>query len=317
VLLNFRIKLQDFIKRNKSKIFIGFIVIAVIIGVNIFLGKRRESAPPSISYEPHAPIISGSEVKSKSVKENIETKINEYMKFCNEKNYEAAYAYLADDCKECRFENDIENFKKYVDYIFDENKIYSIQDYSNKNNIYVYQVIISEDIMATGMNTETSDQYYDEKVVITKNGDEYKLAVAGFIQQKLMEKISEDQYMKLTVEKKVTYYDKIIYIIKIKNKTNYDIVLERDKEENCIGVYLGSETREQEKELYSNTEKAIGAGKTKTIELTFSKYFDESLEPKSIIFNKVRVLEKYTGVDELWEQELEKAIDKYSMTISV
>lgn len=317
MLLNFRIKLQNFIKRNKNKIFIASIVIAVIIGVNIFLGKRRESAPPTTSYEPHTPIVSGSEVKSKSTKENIETKINEYMNYCNGKDYEAAYNYLTDDCKECRFENNIENFKKYIDYIFDENKIYSIQDYSNKDNIYVYQVIISEDIMATGMNTETSDQYYDEKVVITKNGDEYKLAVAGFIEQKSMEKISEDQYMKITVEKKVSYYDKIIYTLKIKNKTNYDIVLERDKEEDCIGVYLGNETREQEVNLYDNTEKAIGAGKTKTIELTFSKYFDENAEPESIIFNKVRVLEKYTGVDDLWEEELNNAIDKYSMKISV
>lgn len=315
--LNLRIKLQNFIKKNKNKIYIATIVIIVIIAINIFLGKQIENAAPMTSYEPHTPIISGSEVKSKKTKENIETKVEEYMDYCNEKNYEKAYNLLTEDCKECRFNNDIDKFKKYVDYIFDGEKIYSIQNYSTKNNVYIYQAIISEDIMATGKNEKDSDEYYDEKIVITKVGDEYKFAVDGFIQKDTMEKVSEDEHMKTTVESKQVYYDKIVYTLKIKNKTNYDIVLERDKEEECIGISLDGEMREQEDEIYNNTEKVIYAGKTKTIQLTFPKYYDENREPDYIIFNKVRVLEKYTGVDSLWEEELNKVIAIYSSTISL
>lgn len=317
MLLDFRIKLQNFTRKNKNKIFIAIVVLTVIIGVNIFLGKKRESAPPTTSYKPHTPIISGKEVKSKNTKESIESKISEYMNYCKEKNYEAAYNCLTDDCKECKFKNSIENFKKYIDYIFDKNKIYSIQNYSNKDNVYIYQVIISEDIMATGKNNDKSDEYYDEKIVITKDGNDYRLSVAGFISKKAMLNVSEDEYMKINVEEKITYYDKIIYKLRIKNKTSYDIVLERDKEEDCIGISLSGDVREQEIEQYTNTEKYIDSGQTKTIELTFSKYFDESKKPETIIFNKVRILEKYTGVDSLWEEELKHAIKKYSTKISV
>lgn len=317
MLLDFRIKLQNFTRKNKNKIFIAIVVLTVIIGVNIFLGKKRESAPPTTSYKPHTPIISGKEVKSKNTKESIESKISEYMNYCKEKNYEAAYNCLTDDCKEYKFKNSIENFKKYIDYIFDKNKIYSIQNYSNKDNVYIYQVIISENIMATGKNNDKSDEYYDEKIVITKDGNDYRLSVAGFISKKAMLNVSEDEYMKINVEEKITYYDKIIYKLRIKNKTSYDIVLERDKEEDCIGISLSGDVREQEIEQYTNTEKYIDSGQTKTIELTFSKYFDESKKPETIIFNKVRILEKYTGVDSLWEEELKHAIKKYSTKISV
>ena len=40
-----------------------------------------------------------------------------------------------------------------------------------KDNIYIYQVKISEDIMATGMNTEISDEYYDEQHICFRNGN--------------------------------------------------------------------------------------------------------------------------------------------------
>ena len=317
MLVDFRIKLLNFIRNNKHKIYILVIVLAVIIGVNIFLGKKQKIAPPTTSYEPHTPIVSGSEVKSKTIKENIESKINEYIGYCKEKKYDEAFNMITDDCKECRFDNNKEQFKKYIDYIFDSDKIYSIQDYSNKDNIYIYQVIISEDIMATGKNNEKSDEYYDEKIVITKNGSDYKLSVAGFISKEAIQKVSEDDYMKITVEEKQTFYDKIIYKVSVKNKTNYDIVFERNGEEDCIGIILNSETREEQKGNYVNTEKYVLGGDTKTLELTFSKYFDENKTPKSITFNKVRVLEKYTGVESLWEKELEKAINKYSASISL
>ena len=317
MLLDFRIKFQNFIRKNKNKVFIAIIVITVIIGVNILLGKKRESAPPTTSYEPHTPIVYGKEVKSKSTKENIESKINEYMNYCKNKNYDEAYNLLTEDCKECKFDNKEEEFKEYIDSIFNGDKIYSIQDYSNKDNVYIYQVTISEDIMATGKNNDKSDEYYDEKIVITKDGSDYKLAVAGFINKEIMANVSEDEYMKINVEEKITYYDKIIYTLKVKNKTSYDIVLERDKEEDCIGISLNGTIREQDIDQYNNTEKYVRAGQTRIIELTFSKYFDENKTPESITFNKVRVLEKYTGVDSAWEDELSHAVKKYSATISV
>lgn len=314
---DFRVKFNNFFKNRKNIIYLSIIALAIIIAVNIFLGKLKEIEPPSTSYEPHKPIISGSEVKSSNIKEKIETSIDEYMKYCNEKKYEEAYNFLTEDCKEFVFEGNIDNFKKYIDYIFDGNKIYSIQDYSNKDNSYIYQVSILEDIMATGKNTEQSDEIYQEKIVITKDGGNYNFSINGFIKKEDLENVSEDDNMKIYLTQKVTYYDKIIYTINIKNKTDGTILLERDHEENCIGISLEGDNRNQITDDYSNSEKFIYAGKTKTFELTFPKYFDESKNPTSIILNKVRILEKYTGVDSLWEEESKHISKEYSATISL
>lgn len=314
---DFRIKLQNFIRKNKNKILLIVIALTIIIAINIYLGKMQDAAPPTTSYEPHTPIIYGSKVTSKSTKTTIEDMIKKYMDYCNQKNYEEAYNSLTEDCKKYRFDDNIENFKKYIDYIFDGSKIYSIQDYSNKDNIYIYQVTISEDIMATGKNTDKSDEVYEEKVVITKDGDDYRFAVGGFIKKEDMDRYAENDDMKIKILQKLTYYDKIIYTLEIKNKTDYDIVLEKDKENDCIGISLNGEIREQVIDNYENTEKIIYSGRTKKIELTFSKYFDESIEPTAIQFNKIRILEKYTGIESKWEEELSHAVKQYSSTISL
>lgn len=315
MLLNFRLKLYNFFKKNKFKIYIIIIVVAVIVAINIYLGKMKEIEPPSTNYQPHTAVISGGEVKSTKVKKNIETLIEEYVNYCNSKDYESAYNMLTDECKEYKFENKFEMFKEYIDYIFIKQMAYSIQDYSNKDNIYIYNVTISEDILATGMNNDDSDIKYEEKMVITKEKDDYKLSVGGFIKSEDMQVVSENNDMKIYIDKVVTFYDKVIYTIRIKNNTDYVIMLEREGEESSIGLSLNGDMRSEIIDNYGNNEKVIYPGNTKTIEISFSKFFDETREATSIIFNKVRILKEYTGVESLWEKESQDQVDAYSATI--
>ncbi len=316
--LNFRLKMIDFMKKNRNKIFIGAIALTIIILVNIYIGKARESRPPTVSYEPHTPIISGNKVSSKKDQASIEDSIKQYMDLCNSKDYESAYNLISEDCRREKFKDNIDNFKTYIDYIFNGNKIYSIQDYSNKNNVYVYKVTISEDIMATGMNNEDSDKRYEEKIVLTKEDGNMKLSVGGFISSKNVEYISEDEYMRITVKKKITYYDKIIYEVSIKNKTNYAILLSRKNEKKSIGISLDGESSEEVVENYNTNERCIYGGNEYTMNLTFNKYFDEDVNKTSITFNKIRILQEYTGVEENWEDEINnKLVKQYSATISV
>lgn len=316
--LNFRLKMIDFMKKNRNKIFIGAIALTIIILVNIYIGKARESRPPTVSYEPHTPIISGNKVSSKKDQASIEDSIKQYMDLCNSKDYESAYNLISEDCRREKFKDNIDNFKTYIDYIFNGNKIYSIQDYSNKNNVYVYKVTISEDIMATGMNNEDSDKRYEEKIVLTKEDGNMKLSVGGFISSKNVEYISEDEYMRITVKKKITYYDKIIYEVSIKNKTNYAILLSRKNEKKSIGISLDGESSEEVVENYNTNERCIYGGNEYTMNLTFNKYFDEDVNKTSITFNKIRILQEYTGVEENWEDEINnKLVKQYSAIISV
>lgn len=318
MLLNIKLKIIDFVKKHKNKILIGIIVLIIIISINIYLGNLRESAPPTTSYEPHNPIISGDEVTSEKEKTTIENSIKEYMELCNDKDYESAYNLISEDCRKEKFADNIENFKKYINYIFDGKKIYSIQNYANKDNVYVYKVTISEDIMATGMNNEDSDKKYEEKIVLTEDNNQMKLSVGGFVASKDVQYISEDQYMKITINKIITYYDKVIYRISIKNKTNYAILLAKKNEKDCIGISLDGELRAEKSSEYKNSEKCIFGGNTNNIDLTFNKYFDEEVDKTNITFNKIRVLEEYTGIEEKWEDEItNKLIKQYSATITV
>ena len=97
MLLNFRLKIIDFMKKHKMKIFIGAIALTIIVLVNIYIGKAREARPPTVSYEPHTPIISGNKVSSKKDQTSIEDSIKQYMDFCNSKNYESAYYLISEE----------------------------------------------------------------------------------------------------------------------------------------------------------------------------------------------------------------------------
>ena len=312
-----RLKLIRFFQNNKYKVYIGIIILTIIIAINIILGRIRDAQPPSTIYEPHTPIISGEKVSSKKVQNEIESKIKEYMDYCKEKNYEPAYNLLSDDCKEYKFKNNIENFKIYVNAMFNGNKIYSIQDYSNKDNVYIYEVSIFEDIMATGMNNKNSDEIDVDKIVITKDGDNYKMAVDGFINAETVEKISEDENMKVWVEKIITYYDKVIYKVKVKNNTKNSIVIDRGFERDWINVSLNGELRQELKNQYTNYEKVIGGNSINEFNIEFPVYFDESKKPTTLTFSKVYVMERYTGINERWVEESNNAVKKYSVTINL
>ena len=318
MLLNFRLKLQDFFKKHKNVIYILFICIVIIIAINTYLGKLKENELPPVTYDPHNPIISGDEIISSKTKTTIENTIDEYIKKCNSKEYSDAYNLISDECKEVKFNNDIELFKKYVDNIFDGNKIYSIQDYSNKDNIYIYQVSIFEDIMATGKNTDKSDEIYKEMIVLSKQDDNtMKLSINGFISRENIEYVAEDEYMKINLVEKITYYDSVIYKMSIKNKTNYTILLSRNNEKDCIGISLGGNLRGELLDNYNNNEKYIRGGNTREFEIKFKKYFDETAQESSINLNKVRILEKYTAIEENWNDEINDAIKTYSTSINL
>ena len=225
---------------------------------------------------------------------------------------------ISSECKEIKFNNNIEEFKKYIDYIFDDNKVYSIQDYSNKDNIYIYKVTITEDIMATGMNTEKSDLSYEEMIVLTKENNSMKLAVSGFVSSESVENIAENEFMKITIEQKITYYDKVIYKVKIKNKTSYSILFSRDKEKETIGISLeDGDERSVVLDSYVNTEKVVRGNEEKVFTLEFNKYFDEESPIKTLTFNKVRVLEEYSGVEENWNDEQSKMVKAFSSTLKI
>ena len=77
------------------------------------------------------------------LKEPINTTIDTYFNYCNNKQYNEAYAMVSDECKEVYFPK-IEAFKEYIDIVFNEKKIYYLQNFSNYNGMYIYRMRIME-----------------------------------------------------------------------------------------------------------------------------------------------------------------------------
>lgn len=315
--LNFRLKIAHFYRRNKKKIYIVAIVIGIIIAINTYLGYLQSIEPPKTNYEPHNPVIYGDEITDSKTKSSIEEAIKTYMDYCNDKDYTSAYNCLTDECKEFRFKNKISNFRSYIDYIFNDKKVYNIQDLSNKDGVYVYKVAITEDILATGMNTEESDLVYDEYVVLAKDGDNFKFSVDGYIKNEKMNIEYEDEYMKATIVEKVTTYETVTYKIKITNKTKNDIIFANIHDDKEYVLSLNGDYRIFKEDVVYPSQDVIEDMQTDEISMTFNKYFDESRPETELILNKIRILKDYSGVDSKWEKEVEKPVKAYSVTFKL
>lgn len=310
---DFRLKVRDFYKRNKSKIVIILIIWFIIIVINFILKNIKEPQIPETSYKPHTAIMDSSEVPKKD-QEPIEKLIDEYINYGNNKEYEKAYNLLNDECKKELYPN-IEEFKKYIDKVFDTKKTYTIQNYSNVDNTYIYEVNIFEDILATGLTGKDDLVIYSEKFVITKQNNKLSLSIRDFVGNTENHQIYEDNFIKVEITDVIQSYENQKYKVKLTNRTENIIVLADKTEKYEIMLELNSENRNiqnlRERGIYLNPYES------KDVELEFVKFFDEDETANSIIFNAVRVLKSYSGLDSKRQEEMDNAVRLYSFKIEL
>ena len=310
--LDIRLKIRDFFRRHKKKIFIILIVWAVIFAINYFLKNREVIVTPKTTYEPHSPVIDNTDPVPESYQNSINTLINNFIEYCNKKEYENAYNLLNSGFKE-RYCNNIDVFKKYVDNNFKTKKIYNIQNFSNVNNTYIYNVRILDDILADG--TTNGYEYKEEKFAIREENGILKIALNGYCWMEDLNIIAEDEYVKIKIVKKEVLYDKVTYTVEFKNKSNYYIVFADDTEEDEIVLQIPAGTRNIKNMQDSNL--VVLPNETETKELTFSKRVYDKQEETNIIFDAIRVLPEFTGYTENAEKEKAKAIKLYSLSINL
>lgn len=310
---NLRLKAIDFWKRNKKIMLICLVVFLVVIVINYILKKLpKEPEAPSNSYTPHVAVITKQEVPE-AKREPIESKIDEYFRYCNNKEYENAYNMLSNECKNALFPN-LDDFKKYIDNIFEgKKKVYTLQSYSIEGNVYVYQLKITNDYMADG----TSEGYktYPEMITMTEIDGEFKLSVKGLIDQGDPHVLAEDDYMKVDIMDVVTEYDKVTYKLKVTNKMDDKyIVIADGTQANEIKLDLG--VRQDDPDIMVSGF-IVNPGAFRYQELTFTKFFDNGLEIKGILFGSVRILDKYDYSVGTTQENLDTAYKLYSALIPV
>ncbi len=309
---DFILKMKDFWRKNKTKIIIALLIWLVIVIINYILKNINVEITPKTTYEPHTAIMDDSNVPEK-LQNPIEELISKYINYCNNKEYENAYNMLSYDCKNQLYPN-IEDFKTYIDSVFDEKKAYYIQDYSNEKDTYIYSVCIFEDMLATGL-TGSEVEYYEEKFVIRNNNGNLELSIREYIGKQDVQNVYEDEYMKISIENMVQTYENQVYTVKITNRCEYPIVLANGSEAKEILLGLKNESRNV-KDLPRGGI-VIYENQTKTYELKFTKFFDENETAQKLIFNAVRVLNSYSGREELRQKELDNAVKLYSIEIEL
>lgn len=306
-----RLKIRRFIKKNRRKVMIVVVAIAIIVAINYVLKNMPEEETTRTTYEPNIAVMDSSEVPEKW-QDEIKNRIDTFITYCNEKNYQSAYDMISDDCKNALFPT-IDDFKEYVDYKFQVKRIYSIQNFSNLSNQYIYNVNLMSDFMATG-STGTNYGYLQEKFVFTEDDKNLKFAIGDFIRKDTLNAFSEDENLKIVVESKNVYYDHEAYTVRITNKTENIAVLSDQSVDNEIAILVNNKYRSYV--TSSDVKIVLNPEEENTYTFVFNKYCDDGYAPKGMYFNNVRILQSFSGTEETRQEELDNAIRNYSIIIN-
>lgn len=313
-----RLKIRRFFRKNGKLVMIALLIWAIVFGINLILKYRPVDLEPETTYEPHVSIMNSESDVPKSVSTNIEKMIEEYIGYCNEGNYPAAFNMLSEDCREYEFNNNVETFMKHVLVKMPTPKKYSIQDYSNMIigdvKAYIYSIKYYDDYLATGL-TNSMYQYTTEKLTFYREKDGLKMSAGNYILHDEIKRITENEYLKIDVLERTVNYSTETYVVKFTNRSDYTVVVADNFETDEIQLKLPQEIRER---LDISVEIVLEPKETITREFRFSKFVDDGDESQSLIFSNVRVLEKYSGREagnEIVEEEVNNAIAKINMEV--
>lgn len=285
---NFKVIVSEFFKKHKLKIFIIIVIVIFLLLLNKFLSMYRSNQPIT-TKEPFALVMEPEKKIPAKLFIESESFITKFAKSCSEGKYEEAYEVLSEDCKNIVF-GDVKEFIKYAKTNFPKDSRYEVIPYSRVGSTYIYQVKVFEDFLATGL-TYSNYSYIDLKMAINedKEGKKY-LSVAGFMGRFDLDSVFENDYIKVEILEKTSFYNEETYNVKITNRTENDIVIKDNKNKaDEILLNVGGDSR-VDIALQSNL--ILKAFATRNVSLTFTKFFDEQSPGSSIVFSAIRVVKK-------------------------
>lgn len=272
-------------------IFLGWLIVFLI---NMILKNKKPEYVLKNTYNPDTAVITDNSAPSR-YQEKIKTAMDDFVRHCNNKEYQEAYDLLTDDCKEYLFDNNLIMFQKYVDSLFKNRKIYNYQSFSNFDSHYIYDVTILDDIGATG-TTGNYDTYTEKYTFIRQSDGNFKISTGDFIRKVTVNKQLEDSNMIVKLNCYYQSYNKIQYDVSIINRTDKYL----DIADGTIGseITLNVNGDKRNATNLSNAEVVVRPGSSDTFSLIFDKYFDDRKNATQINFNCVRLIENYDGTNE-------------------
>ncbi len=298
---------------NKNRKFF-WIVIAIAVGIVLLIQLlnnysknygNKEKKKETIYVNKNYSVISDEVVNEKIVTSNVNI-ITKFIDYCNNKNINAAYNLLSNDCKEKIFPS-IKEFEEYVNNVFSEKKLYKYQAWISKDGRHTYRIELSEDILATG-NSSTSklECYY---TVIKENG-QTKLNIKNYVGSEIINKSASKYDIKITAVKKDIYIDYEIYTFNVENKTSRKIKL--DSGEYLESMYLKDSSNISRicKRDEVDEESLVVLDNKKNIQIKYENAYSPNLNIRKIVFNDLILnYYKYLGTEDKKQYNLRGVIE--------
>lgn len=219
--------------------------------------------------------------------------INQFFTCCIEHDPQTAYSMVSNDTKQELYQTEELFEKNYYENKFSGNKEFSFQSWSSSNSLYIYQVKIFDNMLATG---KTNDKYVEEYVTISIENGEYKLNLNSYLGRTIINKKTENEKLVVNVDRVDSYLDYEIYTLSIQNKTDEDILLDTRRRTNTCYVMDKLENK-FEAFLYENKDNELkfAPNELKTICIKFNVANRENLQIKSINFTDIVNVSDYNN----------------------
>ena len=315
-----RLKVRHFFRKYRKPIIIGLIIWGIIFLINQIIMNMPKKYEAETSYEAHTSIMDNSSKTPNTLRQPIEEIIEKYVNYLNEGNFRSAFNMLSEDCRKYGFNDDINEYMSHVYTKLPTPKLYAIQNYSNitygNKKMYIYEIKYFDDILATGL-TNSEYEFTTEDITFYQGEDGLEMNVGNYIYHTDIKNISENEYLKVDVVDKIVNYSIETYEVKFTNRSNYTVVVADSVEKDEVLLMLPNETRQRS----DFTPIVLGPKESITAQFTFPKFVDDGDMSQSLVFSAIRVMEQYSGTnnveEEVIQSEIDNAISKFSMDVAV
>ena len=291
-------KLLRFYNQNRLKIWA--ILLAIVLGYALLRvlnsaianqntdennNEQETTSNNVVSYRNESEsMVTGGSV-SDLYSDEIGAFINQFFTYCVNHEPQRAYEMVSNDTKQLLYQTESLFEKNYYENRFSGNKQFSFQSWSRTDGLYIYQVRIFDNMLATG---QTSDNYIEEYVTITVEEGSYKLNLNSYLGRKQLNVRDEDDNLSVQVFMVDRYLDYEVYTLNIQNKTSGTILLDTKRKTNSCYV-VDSIGNKFEALLYENSDEDLefSPNEMKTIQIRFSDAYREGLQIKSINFTDI------------------------------
>ena len=320
-----RLKIRHFFRKYKNIILLCLCIWLMIFIINMILSRKPQDTTPKTTREEHTSVINSGKKVPKSMTPEIENRIEEYVDACNDGNYQKAFNYLSADCRKYEFDDNVENFMEHVFNVMPTQREYAAQDYSNitladGTNIYIYEIKYFNSFIESGLSS--SDYAYTSEKVTFYYNDENELVmnVGDYIYHSDPDSISENEYLKVDIQDRRVDYKKEEYQILLTNRSQYTVVISDDEENDEVFLVLDNDA-EETRAMQELEHIVLAPGESKTVTVSFQKFVDDGDASKAIVFGHVRVMERYSGTENIdqavIDEEKNNSVAQFSMSASI